>query len=105
MNRKKRLIIQERRSEGLVKLENLENRLHLEEAYNTKRTELIVKTKREIETTRIHQLEKQERINKQKEMALLELLQAFESDFDKLGAASKQFANKEEYIRYFEELE
>lgn len=79
--------------------------MDLEEGYNKKRAELIVKTKKDIEVAKQHRLENQQKLHKRKQAALQELVKNFEHDFDRISLVSRRLPHKSDYIHYYEHLE
>jgi len=104
-NLNNRRIIDTKRGEDKEKIEKLQLNLEIEKAYQTKRSDLVAKTKREIEVGRETQLENQKRLQRKKQAALFDLLQGFEEDLDRLSAVSKPYTNKEDYLTHLESLE
>lgn len=100
-----RRIIDTKRGEDHKKVERLQLNLEIEKLYQTKRNDLVAKTKREIEVGKETQLENQRRLQRKKQAALFDLLQGFEEDLDRLSAVSKPYANKEDYLSHLESLE
>jgi hypothetical protein len=94
-----------RKSEQQFKLDNLEQNMDLEDNYNSKRADLISKTKKDIEIAKQSRLEHQQRLNKAKEGVLQKIVKNFENDFNRISLVSRRLPNKEDYIPYFDELE
>ena len=104
-NLNNRRIIETKRGEDHNKVEKLQLNLEIEKLYQTKRNDLVAKTKREIELGKETQMENQKRLQRKKQNALFELLQGFEEDLDRLSAVSKPYTNKEDYLGHLESLE
>lgn len=97
--------LKERRKEKNLKEQNFEDNLELERAYQKKRKNFIIKTKKEIEREKQREKEKQEEIEKQKLDILLDEKRGFEENFDLLSTVAKKYEDKEEYLFHLENLE
>ena len=104
-NANNRRIIDTKRGEDHRKVEKLQLNLEIEKLYQTKRNDLVAKTKREIELGKETQLENQRQLQRKKQAALFDLLQGFEEDLDRLSAVSKPYTHKEDYLNHLESLE
>jgi len=90
--------------EKIDKEARFEKNLNVEKAFQRKRKQFIIKTKKEIEVEREIEKEREELAEKQKLAGLFEMRNDFENKFDLLSTVSKQYHDKEEYVNHLDSL-
>ncbi len=90
--------------EKIDKAARFEKNLNTEKAFQRKRKQFIIKTKKEIEVEKEVEKEREELAEKQKLAGLFEMRNDFENKFDLLSTVTKQYHDKEEYVNHLDNL-